>query len=95
MERRYKGLAKAVRTARPLPDEEQLQQLHSGEVLLTPEIVSRLFPELVSWVTLLEEEILQKGQPLLSENRRDAEVIITTGIALVGSYRSRANRRLM
>jgi hypothetical protein len=58
-----------------MPDEEQLQQLPSGEVLLTPEIVSRLFPELVSWVTLLEEEILQKGQPLLSENRRDAEAI--------------------
>jgi hypothetical protein len=43
--------------------------------MITPEIVSENFPKAVQWVTEMEKAILKHGQPLLPENRRDAQAI--------------------
>lgn len=44
-------------------------------ITINPEIVRRYFPNAVSWVTEMERAILERGQPLLPENRKDAELI--------------------
>ena len=43
--------------------------------MITPEIVRQYFPDVVSWVTETEKAILERGQPLLPENRGDAQAI--------------------
>ena len=58
-----------------MADDEKLRQLRVGDVVITPEIVSRVFPHLVSWVTQMEKDILQVGLPLHPVNRTDAEAI--------------------
>ena len=43
--------------------------------MITPETVAQYFPIVVNWVTEMEKAILEQGQRLLIENRRDAEEI--------------------
>ena len=42
---------------------------------ITPEIISRYFPQLASWIAGMERAILEKGQPLFPINKKDAEAI--------------------
>ena len=43
--------------------------------MITPEIVEQYFPKAVQWVTKMEKAILECGQALLPQNRKDAEAI--------------------
>ena len=43
--------------------------------MITPEIIEENLPKVVRWVTEMEKTILQDGQPLSPQNRRDAEEI--------------------
>jgi hypothetical protein len=43
--------------------------------MIAPEIVARYFPIAVQWVTEMEKVVLDRGQRLTPENRRDAEAI--------------------
>jgi hypothetical protein len=52
--------------------------------VITPETVAKYFPIVVNWVTEMEKAILEQGQRLLIENRRDAEEI---GICRVDDVR--------
>lgn len=43
--------------------------------MITPEILEQYFPKAVQWVTKMEKAILECGQALLPQNRKDAEAI--------------------
>jgi hypothetical protein len=43
--------------------------------MITPFIVEQYFPKAVQWVAEMERAILESGQPLLPQNRKDAETI--------------------
>jgi hypothetical protein len=43
--------------------------------MITPFIVEQYFPKAVQWVAEMERAILKSGQPLLPQNRKDAETI--------------------
>ena len=43
--------------------------------MITPEIVEQYFPKAVQWVTEMEKAILERGQALLPQSRKDAEAI--------------------
>jgi hypothetical protein len=52
-----------------------LDKLYFRPMMIAPEIVVRVFPKAVQWATEMQEDILEHGQRLLLENRRDAEAI--------------------
>ena len=43
--------------------------------MITPEVVEQYFPKAVQWVIEMEKAILECGQKLLPQNRKDAEAI--------------------
>lgn len=52
--------------------------------MITPETVEQYFPKAVQWATEMEKAILESGQRLLPQNRKDAEAI---SIRRVGDVR--------
>jgi hypothetical protein len=43
--------------------------------MITPQIVAQYFPKAVQWATEMEKAILERGQRLLPQSRKDAEAI--------------------
>jgi hypothetical protein len=43
--------------------------------MITPEIVAEYFPKAVQWLTEMQKTILERGQPVSPQSRKDAEEI--------------------
>ncbi len=43
--------------------------------MITPEIVEQYFPKALQWATEMEKDILERGQRLPPQSRKDAEPI--------------------
>lgn len=54
-----------------------------GEVIITPEDVKRMLPKAVDWVTRMEQACANIGQPLLPQNKQDAEMIGIRDLAAI------------
>jgi hypothetical protein len=52
------------------------------DVLITLEEVQRNLPKAVQWVTQMQHTCMEIGEPLLPQNRRDAETIGIQELAL-------------
>jgi hypothetical protein len=48
--------------------------------MVTPDIVERYIPKALQWANEMQKDILERGQRLLPENRKDAEAIGIRGI---------------